>query len=589
MSRPLARRRALVALASSVGLVAGATAYTSPPAGSAPPAGDCTPAFPLAEVTAGQSVKGLTVDSGVTPEPFTGEVIGVLDDGVAAGIDMIIMKLDSAALQDAGGIWQGMSGSPVYDATDNRLIGAVAYGLSYGPSPIAGITPIEDMDDYLETAARAPQRVDIGAPMAKRIARASDVTAREASQGARPLPMPLGVSGVSARRLASVKTRPYVTKGAYAVGRAAAAAGPADIVAGGNIAGTFAYGDVTAGGVGTATTVCDGRVVAFGHPMMFSGPSTMAMHPAEALFVQPDSLGSPFKVANIAAPTGTFTDDRLTGITGTFDELPETIAVTSKLTMGSRSREGTTQVSVPAAAAEMTFYQLVGNHDRVVDGSAGGTETQSWTIKGTDAAGKAFTISRSDRITSRSELSFEASMELPDVVYALSDLPGVTIDSITADGVVTSNTSTYRITAMQQLRKRTWVTINRRNPATVRAGGTLHLRAVLSGPGGQKLVRSQFTVPKRAKGLRGLVAFSGGSSGFYEGGDGEEYEEEYYFEESEPTLADIIKSVKEELRNDQLRADMIVAGRRVSIERTKVLGPVDQVVRGQRMVPVRVR
>ncbi|MCW2852804.1 MAG: hypothetical protein JWM84_2468, partial [Nocardioides sp.] len=507
MSRPTARRRrTLVALASSVGLLAGATALSSSPAGSAPPAGDCTPAFPLAEVTAGQAVDGLTVDSGVTPEPFTGEVIGVLDDGIAAGVDMIIMELDSPAIQAAGGIWQGMSGSPVYDATDDRLIGAVAYGLSFGASPIAGITPIEEMDDYLATAARAPRRVEIGRAMTQRIASHSDVTARDAAQGARQLPMPLGVSGVNPRRLASAPARPYVTKGAYAVGRASSLAVPDDIVAGGNIAASLAYGDVTAAGIGTATTVCDGRVVAFGHPMTFSGPSTMSLHPAEALYVQPETIGSPFKVANISAPAGTITDDRLTGITGTFDELPDTISVTSSLTMGSRSRVGSTQVSVPEAAAEMTFYQLVGNHDRVVDGSAGGTETQTWSIKGTDATGKPFTISHSDRITTRGDLSFEASMQLPDVVYALSDLPGVTIATITADGVVTSSTSTYRLAAVQQYRQSKWITLNHKNAAQVRAGGMLRLRAVLTSPTGQKIVPTSFKVPKRAKGVRGVVS-----------------------------------------------------------------------------------
>ena len=41
----------------------------------------------------------------------------------------------------------GATGTIVFE--DGRLIGAVAYGLSWGPSPIAGITPFEEMDDYL--------------------------------------------------------------------------------------------------------------------------------------------------------------------------------------------------------------------------------------------------------------------------------------------------------------------------------------------------------------------------------------------------------------------------------------------------------
>ena len=67
-------------------------------------------------------------------------MLGVLKDGVLPGIDMVMARLDSPTIQQVGGIWQGMSGSPVY-AADGRLIGAVAYGFSFGASPVAGITP----------------------------------------------------------------------------------------------------------------------------------------------------------------------------------------------------------------------------------------------------------------------------------------------------------------------------------------------------------------------------------------------------------------------------------------------------------------
>jgi hypothetical protein len=588
MSRTIGRR--CTAALASVGLLVGATAITSPPAGSVPPAGDCTEVFPLGDVTAGQPVNGLTVDSGITPEPFTGEVIGILDDGIGMGVDMIIAELDSPAIQAAQGIWQGMSGSPVY-AADGRLIGAVAYGLSAGPSPIAGITPIEEMDDYLASTARRPARVEIGPRMARRIAQHSEVSGRDAAQGARQLPMPLGVSGVSPRRLAAAKQRPYMTKDSYAVGRAsaaAAAAGPESIEAGGNIAATLSHGDVTAGGVGTATTVCDGRVVAFGHPMLFSGPSTMTMHPATAVYVQPDSLGSPFKVANIAAPAGTITDDRLTGITGTFEELPDALTLSSKVTMGGRSRVGTTEVTVAQAAAEMTFYQLVGNHDRVVDGTTGGTETQTWTVSGTDADGTPFRLTRSDRITSRGDITYDASAGLADLVYAISEVPDVTLDEVTADGVVTPSTATYRVSYVQQLRGGAWVTLNRKTPGLVKAGGTLRLRVVLVGPGGRQVVRSDFKVPRRAKGLRGSVSLTGGASSSSEGAD-DEFEEMMFGEEPEVSLADLLADVRGALRNDQVGAYLGLAGRGIELERTRALGPVDRVVKGQRRVRVFVR
>lgn len=582
MSHSTARRRGLcprpktlAALTSAMGLLLGATALTSSPAGSAEPAGDCTETFPLAEVTAGQVVEGLTVDSGVTPETFGGEVIGVLESGIAPGLDMIIMDLDSPAISEAGGIWQGMSGSPVYDSTDGRLIGAVAYGLAYGSSKVAGVTPFEDMDDYLAAAAGRPGRIEVGTTMARRIARESDVTAAQAQQGFRQLRMPLGVSGLSSQRLASLKGRPYLSSQTYVVGSADSAGAPTadDIVAGGNIAASLAYGDVTAAGVGTATQVCDGRVVGFGHPMRFSGPATMSMHPADALYVQEDPLGAPFKVANLGDPVGTITDDHLTGITGSYGVLPDELTVTSDVTSGARSREGITHVTVPSSAAEMTFYQLVGNHDRVLDGIIAGTEVQTWTISGTDAHGAPFSAQFSDRYTSAFDITYEASFDLPDLVFGISQVPGVTIEAVTSEAVVDDSTGRYTVGAVQQYRQGAWVTLGKPEPARVKAGRKLILRSLLRGPSGVVPVATSFTVPKRAQGQKGLVSFVGGNELFsdaaYQG-----------------TLGRILAGIDKMVRNDEVQVDLGIFGGRSQIAKTQVLGPVDLVVGGGRRVRV---
>ena len=57
---------------------------------------------------------GWTVSEGRDPEPFDAEVLGVLPDAIAPGRDMIVVDTSSPAITDAGGIWFGMSGSPVY-------------------------------------------------------------------------------------------------------------------------------------------------------------------------------------------------------------------------------------------------------------------------------------------------------------------------------------------------------------------------------------------------------------------------------------------------------------------------------------------
>ena len=105
---------------------------------------DCPAAMPTAEVVKGMTATGFTVSDGTEPEPFDVEVLGVLQDGVAPGRDMIVVDTSSPAIEEAGGIWFGMSGSPVY-SDDGRLIGAVAFGLSFGSSSVGGLTPARDM------------------------------------------------------------------------------------------------------------------------------------------------------------------------------------------------------------------------------------------------------------------------------------------------------------------------------------------------------------------------------------------------------------------------------------------------------------
>src|SRR6185436_12986650 len=130
--------RRVIAVAAAAALAAlGALAVPAPARAAAAPPGSCPAAVPVSQ--------------------FTARVIGVLRDGIAPGLDMIIVETDSPAIRAAGGIWAGMSGSPVY-TSDGRLLGAVAFGLSGAPSRIGGITPAEEMLKVLGfSSAASPQ------------------------------------------------------------------------------------------------------------------------------------------------------------------------------------------------------------------------------------------------------------------------------------------------------------------------------------------------------------------------------------------------------------------------------------------------
>ncbi len=229
----------------------------------------------------------------------------------------------------------------------------------------------------------------IGDRLAHRIAAETDVTVRQARQGFEQLPMPMSFSGISQRRLDQLQGEEapsfIKSRGALAMGAASSAAdaAPEDLVAGGNLGAAISYGDVTAGGVGTVTSVCDGRLVGFGHPMGYFGKTSLGLMPADAVYVQEDPVGPGFKVANMGLPAGVIDQDRLSGISGPLGERSggdPRAARTSSTTVV--DRDGESFSLVPAFHADVTFSQLLANHDRVIDAWQAGSESATFSITG---------------------------------------------------------------------------------------------------------------------------------------------------------------------------------------------------------------
>lgn len=572
-----ARGRGAAAAIASMALVGAGAAVTTAPAQSAAPGGDCTAAHPVAELVDGAAVTGLTVSEGTTPEGFTGEILGVIESGIAPGLDMVMAELTSPEI-DRVGIWQGMSGSPVY-AEDGRLIGAVAYGLAWGPSQVAGITPFEDMDDYLD--ATAPAKVRVDRTTARAIARETTVTRTQASQGFRQLPMPTAFSGISQQRLRQMKKKgpDYLhTRGATATGAASSetAAGPESLVAGGNLGAAISYGDITAGGVGTVTSVCNGELIGFGHPMTFQGRTSLGLMPADAIYVQADPVGPGFKVANMGLPAGTIDQDRLTGISGDLGVVPDETDVSSTVSYGDRNRTGESHSLVPLYNADVTFSQILANHDRVVDAIKAGSEEASFAITGTDADGQPFDIEFGDRYTSNFDISFESIWDVADVVWVLSQMRGVTVEDIQATADVTDDTSRLKVTTLEQRRHGSWVRVNRRSPAVAKAGKALNLRVTLAGGGDTETLPLKVKVPRNSK-RHGFLEVRGGAS---------LWDNSVYRAKTPEALA---AAVANRVRNDQVQATLSFFKRGKDVRRTAVSDVQDRVVRGGTWAEVRVR
>ena len=534
------------------------------PAQSAP--GSACPApYPVQSLTRGAPVTGLTVGQGTTPDGFTGEVIGVLDNGIMPGLDMILVRLTSTEIDRVGGIWSGMSGSPVY-AADGRLIGAVSYGLAAGPSKVAGVTPAADMQELLSDEATpaplsATTKVAIPDRLGDRMVRRGDATAAEVDSGMGQLKLPFGIAGLGNQKRFDTIAKQLDLKGMRMMRVGTTTAADADtskMVAGGNLAASIAYGDITAAAIGTATAVCGDEVLGFGHPTLWTGPATLTLHGADTLYVQEDPTFAGFKVANIGEPLGTVNQDRMPGILGVRGDLPVTSDITSTVSSETRSRSGATHVSLPEWVPDMALSHVLANMDRIFDGIGKGSGTVAYSIDGTREDGSAFTLSRSDVYADPFDITFSAAF---DVYMALSTLEfngveDISLDAVDADATLSRDFDRYVIKRVEVRKSGVWVKLSEERILKLRAGKTKMFRVQLNSPeSGLRPLIMEVPVPRRAAGMFGTLEIFGGNSGLFS--------EEEFFEGEGPSVGseqasfdEILKSLAKEPHNDDVVANL---------------------------------
>ena len=265
--------------------VAAATPAGRTPAAAAQPSG-CPAIMTTDEVSVGMTGTGLSVLQGRDPVSFDAEVLGILTGFPLPGRKVVIAELSGPPLTQAGGVWFGASGSPVYMddpvTGEEELLGAVAFGFSFGPSNLAGLTPAEDMDDLLDpgasTALTGAEKVALPRALRAEVAARAGVAPAQIGSLVR-LKTPLSVSGLGERGMRQLQRAidrqdlPFVP---YAGGAASASsAAAADLEAGGNFAAALSLGDVTAAGIGTTTwqtaNLCMNRAITAASPG--SGPA----------------------------------------------------------------------------------------------------------------------------------------------------------------------------------------------------------------------------------------------------------------------------------------------------------------------------
>ncbi|MEZ4219509.1 MAG: SpoIVB peptidase S55 domain-containing protein [Polyangiaceae bacterium] len=315
--------------------------------------------LPVSAIKPGMKGYGLTVFEGTKPEKFDVEVIDVLKN-FQPRQELILIKTKHPRLEVAK-VVAGMSGSPIY--INNKMIGAYAYGWTFGKEPVAGVTPIRSMLDDL---VRPIPKTIGGWPLAALPAGKAKVARRAASGSQRfsgladdydlrkhggqlakrravhlpgkdspvaPVATPLLLGGISTGAvgfardlLAPLGLEPLQAGG----GGGTEAGAPTRYVDGGAVGVQLIRGDMSAMGLGTVTRVEGDKLVAFGHPMMQSGVTALPTAIGRVLWFLASDMRS-FKIGMPVRDVGALINDRLASIVVSHSAKAPTVPVSLKI------------------------------------------------------------------------------------------------------------------------------------------------------------------------------------------------------------------------------------------------------------------
>lgn len=316
------------------------------------------------DIRPGMKGTGQTVMVGTKLEEFGAEVLGVMR-GVSPGRDMILCRLTGLNLEHAG-IIQGMSGSPIY--IHGKLLGAVAFAWEFGKDPIAGVTPFEQMVQYVRSNDRriaaeakdgelhAARSVPVSSALIDGLSTDTtfDASPTPVSGGAlggmRPIATPIAATGFSPRALAFLgdRFRPLgmaPMAGGAAPERVIREEGDKPLVPGSPLSIAMVTGDFDLSGIGTVTHVEGNRVYGFGHPMFSLGACEFPMMTGYIHTVYPRAsvsmkMGSPLKVV------GVLDTDVSTGVAGHLGGVPDMLPLSVRVKTGRYSEPQVYRVQI---------------------------------------------------------------------------------------------------------------------------------------------------------------------------------------------------------------------------------------------------
>jgi hypothetical protein len=518
------------------GVIAIALVATLAAASPAPAAAPCTspPAtFPTSQMTPGTMGVGYTVIQGTTIVPFDVELLGVMPNAIFLGVDIVVARIVGPAsfLAVTGGAAAGMSGSPIY--VGGRLAGALAWAIA-NDRHIFGMTAAEDMVGMLTLPGADGEPVPAALPLTSSVRRAAAASGVRLDSGAtlEQLPVPLGVSGLAGLPLADIEagfTDHGLRVQAFRTGSVTAPTpftiDPTPFAPGAGLGVALSYGDVSQYGFGTATAVCGGVVLGFGHPMFSgSGRVSLGMNAVDVLAMDNGALWGT-KIGTLTAAHGAMTRDGFAGVTGAFGLMPAVVPITSEVSSPDTglSRHGETDTAWDQDwfVADTAAYHAWSNLTYVAQQDAPGTLRLGWTITGTREDGSPFTVSNRLMSYGAYGAAYETS-PMTNALYALAfnGSENIAFTSIEMTGEISESNLTSTI-ARVRVSSPAQPSLKARSVVRARPGDVVTIEITYDPVDGDDVVATtSIKVPRHAHGSEPIRLSGGRGRDRYPGDSG---------------------------------------------------------------------
>ena len=526
----------------------------------------------LDEIEIGMSGIGRTIVAQDVLSEFTVEVLGVIDQPGTLS-DFIVVQVSGEAIGRAGGIAQGMSGSPVY--IDGKLIGAISRAANWSKAitPIGLVTPIEPMlgvldaaNETLLAAAPNPEAVlaGVGLVDANLPADPEMIAAAQDTIFAYPVSTPILASGLSERALGLLmdgsqdapsgiladflpaslapQIRGLSSLNLSLIPMASSGTGsaidPATLDAGSSVGVAMTTGDIQVGALGTITYRDEDTLIGFGHPFISNGSSVFPMTTVSIIDTMRSYLAS-FKLGTLGDPIGVVLEDRMPAIGGRIGEDADQIQVTYTVEDLDRDWSRTFEFGmvdetrlIPELVLSTGFQAIDGTLDRV----GSGTVEVTYRIDG-DAMPKP--LIRRDVFFSVQDVAVYPPWQLASIVGAL-EYNAFTDPELTEISASMRIVEELKAIQISDLMLDTFIYI---------AGETLYFEVELQTFQGDRLVRTgELEIPSGLEVDTLLVRAYGGPRAIESGETPRKLE----------SLGDLIEAIEEFPSYDQLTVELFV-------------------------------